>query len=181
MDMRQEFKESFGSYVCDRTDLRKSMLQEVLNSSLFEIVKDRSTIQTKLDVLIHIFEGRSYVNVFFDVFPLPQDLAALMTCAVSVDPSSPACKALIASYKEYQMGDLETEFNPQFMNLEIFLDSSVPGLQSFLETLYKVPVGKVYLCRMFVCLIWAHKIPQMIPNLWKPTTKSGGIRCLLSS
>lgn len=185
MDMRREFIASFVSYVNDAGDMRKRMLRAIVESALFDIVKQRSTIPTRFDVIRDLFEDLSYNKVFHEVFPLPEDLAALMTCAAYVDPNSLVAKNLLSDYEAYEQACQEAEnrsedpekivFNPNFGDLEIVLNPDLSELKTFVDMFCVNEHGRAYLGKVLTCLIWAHGIQRMIPSLYKP--KTGGIKC----
>ncbi|MBI2473672.1 hypothetical protein HYV70_03920 [Candidatus Uhrbacteria bacterium] len=157
--MRREFVASFGSYVNDGGDVRKRILEPIC--------------------------GMSPASILEGSLLLVCDLAALMTCAVYVDPNSSAAKDLLSRYEVYKQKCQEAEdrfedpeqieFNPGFADLEIVLNPDVPELKTFMETFCTVKYGRTFLGKVFVCLIWAHGIKTMIPN--KP--KIGGVKCSL--
>lgn len=151
MNLKGEFESSFGSYVPDEgDDIRRQTLVQMLE-------------QVSLEVLISWLE--------------PHDIAALLTCAVRVNPRHPTARKLLREVEQWQRARQQAEddyedpdkvsFDQQIDDVPIQFDSSIPGLATFLESVKAVEGGNRYFAQILVCLMWAHRIPEMIPNLWK--------------
>src|SRR3989339_1032273 len=148
--MEREFLASFRSYVSGE-DIRRQMLRSLLQIPPVRIVEEE---------LIEV-----------------HDFAALMTCCIFLDSKNSAGEKLFLSYRQYVQEREEAEdtfvdpdeipFNPNLQDVEIVLDSALPELKTFLETLSRVESGRIYLAKIIVCLVHAQSIPQIIPNLWK--------------
>lgn len=152
MNLKEEFKASFGNYVPpDRQDMRRAMLDPVLEIPVALLV-DTGIIE-------------------------PHDLAAMLTCAVAVDPRLPQVYRLVREVQEWQEARQTAEdnyddpdevtYDPVVNDVPFAFDRTVEGLGDFLENLRRLESGNRYLGQVLTCLVWARKIPEMIPNLWK--------------
>ncbi|TAL51355.1 hypothetical protein EPN81_00150 [Patescibacteria group bacterium] len=107
----------------------------------------------------------------------PHDLAALLTCVVSVDPRPPAAQRLMRELHAWEEARLRAEedyedpdviaFDPRVDDVEFAFDESLPGLARFLEAV-KIAKRDNRFGRILVCLMWARGIQKMIPNLYNP-------------
>ena len=162
--MEREFQESFRSYVSGG-DVRRQMLLSILRIPPTRILEEEL-------VEVH-------------------DFAALLTCCTFLDPKNSASERLFLSYRQYVQKREEAHeafvdpdkipFDPDLQGIEIVLDSTLPELKTLVEIFSHVDTGRIYLAKTIVCLVRAHSVPQIIPSLWKPATKSGGVRCLFNS
>lgn len=148
MNLREEFKSSFRAYVPEQDDIRRCILVSMLEQTPEQI--------------IYLVE--------------PHDLAALLTCAMSVDPRAATARDLLVDFSRWQeqcrQAEIDDEdpgtvfFDPQVEDILIQFDASLPGLETFLRIVPVVDGGSVFFAKILVCLMWAHRIPEMIPNLW---------------
>lgn len=148
--LKAEFLASFQTYVDDDRDIRLETLKRMLKEPVDEIVE-----------LVE-----------------PHDMAALMTSATYVDPRDPQAQLLRDEY-EHWMRERATaenngddpnmiEFNMDMNDTPLMFDKNVEGLSEFLKYAPVVEGGDTYLIKIFVCLMWAHKIPEIKANLWRP-------------
>lgn len=152
MRLREEFKASFSSYVDAEGDRRRQMLLPMLGVPLDRLIGEQMCE--------------------------PHDMAALLTCAVAVDPRATQTRRLLAQVERWQQArqdaednydDPDTiEFDPQVDDVPFQLDKKVEGLTAFFQTVETVENGSRYLAQVLTCLVWARKIPAMVPNLWNP-------------
>ena len=164
MELEREFEESLRSYVSGE-DVRRKILLLMLKIPPNRILEEE---------LIEVY-----------------DFAALMTCCTFLDPKNSAGERLFLSYRQYVQKREEAKeafvdpdkipFHPDLEGLEIVLDSTLPALKAFVETLSGMDRGKIYLAKTIVCIACAHNMPHITSSLWRPLTKTGGVTCLLQS
>lgn len=151
MRLREEFKASFSSYVDAEGDRRRQMLLPMLGVPLERLI------------------GLQMCE--------PHDMAALLTCAVAVDPRATQTRRLLGEVERWQQAlqdaqdnydDPDTTlFDPRVDDVPVQFDKKVEGLTAFFQTVETVENGNRYLAQILACLVWARKIPAMVPNLWK--------------
>lgn len=101
----------------------------------------------------------------------PHDLAALMSCAVFIDPRDPHAQLLKDEYEQWLSqydDDNPVQSNVDMSDAPFEFDESVEELGAFFKSAPNVNGGNAYLIQIFVCLMWAHKIPEIKTNIWRP-------------
>lgn len=129
----REFRQSFGNYARDGADDRKTMLDNVLRVD-----------PEKLTMLE------------------PHDFAAMLTCAVYVDPSRLATKTIMYAFDKGKVVD--SGILPNTMTYPV----KYGHLGSAIATLDTTEEGRKFLQAVVVCLAEAHMIPGLRMRLWNP-------------
>lgn len=152
MRLKEEFVASFLSYVDTEGDRRRQMLVPMLEIPLGRLIAQRMCE--------------------------PHDMAALLTCAVAVDPYAMQIRRLLVEVERWQQARQDAEdnyddpdtiaFDPRVDDVPFQFDKKVEGLTAFFQTFETVENGNRYLAQVLACLVWARKIPAMVPNLWNP-------------